>query len=170
MLEVIIDYGSAFDTYGKVTETKSSRNESSFPAEVPPIKFIGAANFQSPVIARKFLPQWHRNTRLGCVLTNSKIQITAQKVDVNVALSLSDSTLTPQKGRYSIINGPHTSSHFPAPFLLPALLTHVGSSASLNLHKLACSQATIKDFTIIINFNLAVWYLCLQECRKVLLL
>ena len=56
MLEVIIDYGSAFDTYGRVTETKSSRKESSFPAEVLLIKFIGAANFQSPVIARKFLP------------------------------------------------------------------------------------------------------------------
>ena len=56
MLEVIIDYGSAFDTYGKVTETKSSRKESSFPAEVPLIKLIGAANFQPPVIARKFLP------------------------------------------------------------------------------------------------------------------
>ena len=40
-LEVIIDYGSAFVTYGKITETKSSRNESSFPAEVPLIKLIG---------------------------------------------------------------------------------------------------------------------------------
>ena len=43
-LEVIIDYGSAFITYGKITETKSSPNESSFPAEVPQIKLIGAAN------------------------------------------------------------------------------------------------------------------------------
>ena len=49
-LEVIIDYGSAFVTYGKITETKSSRNESSFPAEVPLIKLIGAANLQSPVM------------------------------------------------------------------------------------------------------------------------
>ena len=56
MLEVIIDYGSAFDTSGKVTETKSSRKESSFPTEVPLIKLIGAANFQSPATARKFLP------------------------------------------------------------------------------------------------------------------
>ena len=134
MLEVIIDYGSAFDTYGKVTETKSSRKESSFPAEVPLIKLIGAANFQPPVIARKFLPLCHRNTRLRCVLTNSTIQITAQKVDVNVALLLLDSILTPQKGRNSVTNGPHTGSLFPAPFFLPALLTHAGSSASSNLH------------------------------------
>ena len=54
-LEVIIDYGSAFVTYGKITETKWSRKESSFPAEVPLIKFTGAANLQSTVIARKFL-------------------------------------------------------------------------------------------------------------------
>ena len=63
MLEVIIDYGSAFDTYGKVTKTKSSRKESSFPAEEPLIKLIGAANFQSPVIARKIsasVPQEHQ--------------------------------------------------------------------------------------------------------------
>ena len=63
MLEVIIDYGSAFDTYGKVTETKSSRKESSFPDEEPLIKLIGAANFQSPVIARKIsasVPQEHQ--------------------------------------------------------------------------------------------------------------
>ena len=37
-------------------EMKSSRKESSFPAEVPLIKLIGAANLQSPVIAPKFLP------------------------------------------------------------------------------------------------------------------
>ena len=67
MLEVIIDYGSACDTYGKVTETatetKSSRKESSFPAEEPLIKLIGAANSQSPVIARKIsasVPQEHQ--------------------------------------------------------------------------------------------------------------
>ena len=63
MLEVIIDYGSAFDIYGKVTKTKSSRKESSFPAEEPLIKLIGAANFQSPVRARKFsalVPQEHQ--------------------------------------------------------------------------------------------------------------
>ena len=59
LLEVIIDYGSAFVTYGKITEKKSSRKESSFLAEVPLIKLIRAANLanlQSPVIARKFLP------------------------------------------------------------------------------------------------------------------
>ena len=33
--EVIIDFLSAFVTLGKITETKSSRKESSFPAEVP---------------------------------------------------------------------------------------------------------------------------------------
>ena len=32
---VNIDYGSAFVTYGKITETKSSRKEPSFLAEVP---------------------------------------------------------------------------------------------------------------------------------------
>ena len=53
--------------------TKSSRKESSFAAEMPLIKLIGAANLQSPVIARKFLPWCHRNTRLGCVLTNAKM-------------------------------------------------------------------------------------------------
>ena len=55
-VEAIIDNGSAFVTYEKITETKSSRYESSFPAEVPLMKLIGAANLQSPVIARKFLP------------------------------------------------------------------------------------------------------------------
>ena len=47
--------GSAFVALGKITETKSSLKESSFPAEVPPIKLMGVANLQSPVIARKFL-------------------------------------------------------------------------------------------------------------------
>ena len=46
-LEVIIDYGSAFVTYGKIKETKSSGKESSFPAEVPLIKLIGAANLHA---------------------------------------------------------------------------------------------------------------------------
>jgi len=55
-LQVIVDYGSAFVTYGKITEMKSSRKESSFPAEAPLIKLIGAANLQSLVMARKFLP------------------------------------------------------------------------------------------------------------------
>ena len=53
---VIIDYGSVFVTYGKITEIKSSRKESSFPAKVRVIKLMGAANLQSPMIARKFLP------------------------------------------------------------------------------------------------------------------
>ena len=42
-------------------------------AEMPLIKFIGAANRQSPLIARKFLPLCHRNTRLACVLKNAMI-------------------------------------------------------------------------------------------------
>ena len=51
------------------------------------------------------------------------------------------------------------------------ILAHAGSSASktfLELKQVSLLLATIKDF-IIINLNLAVWYLCLQECRKVLL-
>ena len=45
-----------------------------FPAaEMSLIKLIGVANRQSSVIARKFLPYCHRNTRLGGVLTNAKI-------------------------------------------------------------------------------------------------
>ena len=41
---------------------------------MPLIKVIGAANLQSPVkpvIARKYLPLRHRNTRLECVQTNA---------------------------------------------------------------------------------------------------
>ena len=67
-LEVIIDYGSEFVTYGKITGTKSSRKESSFPAEVPLIKVIEAANLQSPVIARKisaFASQEHHIRKLS---------------------------------------------------------------------------------------------------------
>ena len=67
-LEVIIDYGSEFATYGKITGTKSSRKESSFPAEVPLIKVIEAANLQSPVIARKisaFASQEHHIRKLS---------------------------------------------------------------------------------------------------------
>ena len=55
-IEVIVDYGSRFVTYRKITEMKSSRKETSFLAEVPLIKLIGAANFQSPVTGRKFQP------------------------------------------------------------------------------------------------------------------
>ena len=43
-------------TYGKITETKSSRKESSFLAEVPLLKLIGVANLQSPATAGIFLP------------------------------------------------------------------------------------------------------------------
>ena len=55
-IEVIVDYRSGFVTYRKITEMKSSQKESSFLAEVPLIKLIGAANFQSPVTGRKFQP------------------------------------------------------------------------------------------------------------------
>ena len=55
-IEVIVDYGSGFVTYRKITEMKSSRKESSFLAEVPLIKLIGVANLQSPVTAWKFQP------------------------------------------------------------------------------------------------------------------
>ena len=60
------------DPRSSLTETaKSGRKESSFLAEMPPIKFIRAANLQSPVLVRKFQPECHRNTRLGCALTNA---------------------------------------------------------------------------------------------------
>ena len=59
------------DLLSSLTETKSSQRESSFPAGMPLIKLIGVANLQWPVIARKFLPLCHRDTRLGCVLTNT---------------------------------------------------------------------------------------------------
>ena len=58
------------DLRSSLTETKSSQKESSFPAGMPLIKLIWVANLQWPMIARKFLPLCHRNTRLGCVLTN----------------------------------------------------------------------------------------------------
>jgi len=56
ILEVVIDYGSAFVTNGKIMETKLSQKESSFPAKVSLIKVTGLANLQSPMMARKFLP------------------------------------------------------------------------------------------------------------------
>ena len=40
-------------------------------AEVPLIKLIGVANLQSPVTAEIFRPKSHRDTRLGCALTNA---------------------------------------------------------------------------------------------------
>ena len=55
-IDEIVDYGSGFVTYRKITEMKSSHKESSFLAEVPLIKLIGAANFQSPVTGQKFQP------------------------------------------------------------------------------------------------------------------
>ena len=59
------------DLRSSPTETKSSRKESSFLAGMPLIKLIGAANLQSLMIARKFLPLCHGDTRLGRVLTNA---------------------------------------------------------------------------------------------------
>ena len=59
------------DLRSSLTETKSSQRVSSFPAGMTLIKLIGVANLQWPVIARKFLPLCHRDTRLGCVLTNT---------------------------------------------------------------------------------------------------
>ena len=47
-----------------LTETKSSRKESSFPAEMPLIKSVGFANRQSPPIPRKFVAVYHRNTKI----------------------------------------------------------------------------------------------------------
>ena len=63
------------DPRSSLTKTKSSQKDSSFPAEMPLIKLIEAANLQSPAIARKFLPLCHRNTRLGCALTNAIILV-----------------------------------------------------------------------------------------------
>ena len=60
----IIDYRSAF-------VTRVERTQVFLPAEMPLITLIGTANWQSLVIARKFLPYCHRNTRLGCVLMNA---------------------------------------------------------------------------------------------------
>ena len=77
----IIDYGYAFVlfyehdicTETRLKETKTSPKKSSFQRpRCPWKKLIGATNRQSPVVTRKFLPLWHRNTRLGCVLTNAK--------------------------------------------------------------------------------------------------
>ena len=52
------------DPRSSLTETKSSRKESSFPAEMPLIKSVGAANWQSPVIPREFVALYHRNTKI----------------------------------------------------------------------------------------------------------
>ena len=42
---------------------------------MPLIKLRGAANRLSPLTGRKFLPLYHRNTRLGCVLPNANSEI-----------------------------------------------------------------------------------------------
>ena len=51
------------DPRSSLAETKSSRKESSFPAEIPLIKLIEAANRQSPADSSEiatFLPQEHQ--------------------------------------------------------------------------------------------------------------
>ena len=52
------------DPRSSLTETKSSRKESSFPAEMPLIKSVGAANRQSLPIPRNFLALYHRNAKI----------------------------------------------------------------------------------------------------------
>ena len=52
------------DPRSSLTETKSSRKESSFPAEMPLIKSVGAANRQSLPIPRNFLVLYHRNAKI----------------------------------------------------------------------------------------------------------
>ena len=47
-----------------LTESKSSRKESSYSVEMLLIKSVGAANRQSPTIPRKFVALYHRNTKL----------------------------------------------------------------------------------------------------------
>ena len=59
--------------HSSLTEMKLSQKESSFPAEMPLIKLIGAANQQSRIIAQKFLPLCNGNARIGCILTNTII-------------------------------------------------------------------------------------------------
>ena len=62
-------------TSAKKNKPKGNENESKgvqfSEAELPLIKFIGAANQELPEISRKILPLYHRNTKLGCVLTNA---------------------------------------------------------------------------------------------------
>ena len=47
-----------------LTESKSSRKESSYSVEMPLIKSVEAANRQSPTIPRKFVALYHRTTKL----------------------------------------------------------------------------------------------------------
>ena len=52
-------YGAAVVIY-----TYSSRKVSSFPAKMPPIKSVGAANRQSAVVPRELEALYHRNTKI----------------------------------------------------------------------------------------------------------
>ena len=60
ILEVIIDYGSTFVTYGRANESKGVQ----FPGRDAPDKISGGANRQSPPIPRKFVALYHRNTKI----------------------------------------------------------------------------------------------------------
>ena len=62
------------DPRSLLTETKSSRKESSFPAEVPLIKSLGAANRQSILIPRNFVALNHRNTKIRMRSDERQIQ------------------------------------------------------------------------------------------------
>lgn len=70
LLEVIIDYGSAFVTYRNKIELKGIH----FPGRDALIKLVGAANLQAHVIIQICLPLYNRNTRLGCVLKNAIVK------------------------------------------------------------------------------------------------
>ena len=54
------------DPRSSLTETKSSRKESSFPAEIPLTKSVWAVNRKSQVApnTRKFVALYHRNTKI----------------------------------------------------------------------------------------------------------
>ena len=52
------------DPRSSLAETKSSRKESIFPAEMTLIKSVGTANRQSPPTPRKFVALYHRNTKI----------------------------------------------------------------------------------------------------------
>ena len=52
------------DPRSSLKKTKSSRKESSFPAELPLIKSVGAAIRQSPATPRKFVTLYHRNNKI----------------------------------------------------------------------------------------------------------
>ena len=52
------------DPRSSLTETKSSRKESSLPVGMLLIKSVGAANRQSPAMLRKFVALYQRNTKI----------------------------------------------------------------------------------------------------------